>query len=182
MRIMLFTLLLVPCTAAVAATVYKWVDQNGVTHYSDQPNPGAEKLKVEAAQSYQARATAPANRARDIILPNQQSGPTYSSCTIASPTNDEVFTNVNTVSGSLRLEPALQAGHRIAVALDGKEIPGISASSTTFTLSQVSRGSLTLNLQVQNSTGGVVCSSPAVTFHVRQPSAQAPRPANRPRF
>src|SRR3569833_225284 len=100
MRIMLFTLLQVPCTAAVAATVYKWVDQNGVTHYSDQPNPGAEKLKVEAAQSYQAHATVPANRARDIILPNQQSGPAYSSCAIASPTNDEVFTNVNTVSGS----------------------------------------------------------------------------------
>ena len=31
------------CTAAVAATVYKWVDENGVVHFSDQPHENAEK-------------------------------------------------------------------------------------------------------------------------------------------
>ena len=38
--------------AAVAATVYKWVDENGVVHYSDQPHPNAQKIHVQAAQTY----------------------------------------------------------------------------------------------------------------------------------
>jgi len=173
--------MLVPCSAVVAATVYKWVDANGVTHYSDQPNPGAEKVKVESAQSYQANATTP-SAPRDVVLPSSSSGPAYSSCSISSPSNDQVFTNVTTVSGSLLLQPGLQAGHRVAVSLDGKRVDGISSSSSAFTLSPVYRGSHTLNLIVEDANGGVVCSSPAVTFHVRQPSVQAPNRANRPRF
>ena len=182
MRAILFTLLLLPCTAAIAATVYKWVDQNGVTHYSDQPSPGAEKLKVGSAQSYQSNANRSSGVQRDVILPNQTSGPAYSSCVITSPSNDEVFTNVTSVSGSLRLQPTLLSGHRLSVALDGKKLEGISSSATTFNLSPVFRGSHTLNLIVEDSNGGVVCSAPAVTFHVRQPSAQAPNSPNRPRF
>jgi hypothetical protein len=182
MRAILFTLLLVPSSAVLAATVYKWVDEKGVTHYSDQPNPGAEKVKVDSAQSYQASA-ATANRPRDIVLPNQTSNaPPYSSCAISSPSNDEVFTNVTSVSASMLLQPNLLAGHRVAVSVDGKRIENISGASSAFTVSPVSRGSHTLNLVVEDVNGGVVCSSPAVTFHIRQPSVQAPRAANRPRF
>jgi hypothetical protein len=177
MRALLFTLMLVPCSAVLAATVYKWVDQNGVTHYSDQPNPGAEKVQVNAAQSYSANTSA---APRDVVLPAQTNdGPQYKSCVIASPTNDEVFMNVSSVSGSLRLDPSLQAGHRVSVALDGKRLDNVG---TSFTLPQIARGTHTLNLVVEDSAGGVVCSSPSVTFHVRQPSAQAPRATNRPRF
>jgi uncharacterized protein DUF4124 len=182
MRAILFTLLLVPCSAVVAATVYKWVDQNGVTHYSDQPNPGAEKVKVDSAQSYQANANPP-NAPRDIVLPKEEpSGPAYSSCTISSPSNDEVFVNVTSVSASMLLQPNLLAGHRVAVSLDGKRIEGVSGASSAFTVTPVYRGSHTLNLIVEDANGSVVCSSPAITFHVRQPSVQAPRAPNRPRF
>jgi Domain of unknown function (DUF4124) len=171
--------MLVPCTAVVAGTVYKWVDQNGVTHYSDQPNPGAEKVTVDAPKASSTN-TAAANAPRDVVLPTQTNGPTYSACEIASPTNDQVFMNVTSVSGSLRLQPQLYAGHRVSVALDGKRLEGVS--DTSFTISPIFRGTHTLNLTVENSNGGVVCNSPPVTFHVRQPSAQAPRGANRPRF
>jgi hypothetical protein len=182
MRAILFTLLLVPCSAVLAATVYKWVDEKGVTHYSDQPNPGAEKVKVSSAQSYQAAAAAP-NRSPDVVLPNQtSSGPTYSTCAIASPSNEQVFTNVTSVTGSMSLQPSLLAGHRVAIALDGKRVEGVSSSSSAFTVSPVFRGSHTLNLVVEDANGGVVCSSPPVTFHIRQPSAQAPRATSRPRF
>ena len=32
---------------AMAATVYKWVDAQGVTHYSDQPHPQAQEINVQ---------------------------------------------------------------------------------------------------------------------------------------
>ena len=57
MRTLAFTLLLLVCSLAVAATtVYRWVDEDGVVHYSDQPHPNAEKLQVHAAQSYKPSA------------------------------------------------------------------------------------------------------------------------------
>ena len=55
MRAMIFTLLsMLACTVTVAATVYRWVDENGVTHYSDQPHENAEKVTVAAPQTYSA--------------------------------------------------------------------------------------------------------------------------------
>lgn len=42
-------------SAALAqAAVYKWVDQNGKTHYSDKPVQNAEKLKVPGAKKTEA--------------------------------------------------------------------------------------------------------------------------------
>ena len=32
---------------AMAATVYKWVDAQGVIHYSDQPHPEAKQIDVQ---------------------------------------------------------------------------------------------------------------------------------------
>ena len=34
-------------SAAMAATVYKWVDAQGVTHYSDQPHAEAKVIDVQ---------------------------------------------------------------------------------------------------------------------------------------
>ena len=58
MRRLPLLLLLVACATANSTTVYKWVDANGVTHYSDQPHPGAEKLEITGAQTYGSHAAA----------------------------------------------------------------------------------------------------------------------------
>ena len=52
MRKLAFTLMPLLCSLALAATVYKWVDENGVVHYSDQPHANAEKLQVKDAQTF----------------------------------------------------------------------------------------------------------------------------------
>ena len=44
------------CSAVLAATVYKWVDDDGVVHYSDQPHPNAQKLQVHDVQTYRPSA------------------------------------------------------------------------------------------------------------------------------
>jgi len=55
MRTFLFTLMSVlACTVAVSATVYRWVDENGVVHFSDQPHENAEKVQLKAPQTYSA--------------------------------------------------------------------------------------------------------------------------------
>ena len=55
-RILLLSLALSPL--AVAAQVYKWVDEKGVTHYSESPPPDGKAGKIEIKP--QGEAVAPA--------------------------------------------------------------------------------------------------------------------------
>jgi len=165
---------------ALATEVYKWVDENGVTHYSDQPHPNAKKLEVPSAQTFQSRMpSAPAGTSAQAP---SEAGPAYSSCQISRPENDEVFMNTFTVPASLRVAPALRPGHRVVLSLDGKPLSNQPATATSFVLNDVERGTHTLSAAIQDASGNEICRSGSVTFHVRQPSRLAPNPANRPRF
>jgi hypothetical protein len=178
MRALMFTLMCLASTATLAATIYKWVDEKGVTHYSDQPHDKAQKVEVTSAQTYTPVPVGDTGPSVERGTPTE----TYSVCEIASPDNDEVFFNTQVVSASVRLDPGLQSGHRVAIALDGKRVSD-SYSGTEFTLQPVYRGSHSVIAVVENaSTGQTICTTPAVTFHVRQPSDAAPNRANRPGF
>jgi hypothetical protein len=53
-RIVLLSLALLPLAAA--AEMYKWVDEKGVTHYSEQPPPDGKANKVDIKSSGPADA------------------------------------------------------------------------------------------------------------------------------
>src|SRR5260370_5637988 len=88
----LFTLTSLVCSLALAATVYKWVDENGIVHYSDQPHPNAQQVGVQPAQTYKAGdiPAAPGGPA----APPAAAPPPYLRCAIAQPTLDQTFTSV----------------------------------------------------------------------------------------
>jgi len=176
MRNVLLTLMLCASAAAGAATVYKWVDANGVTHYSDQPHPGAQKIELGEVQTYSgqrpsAQPTAPA-------ATDEQP---YTLCEIYRPSKDEVFLNVDSVTARVRVSPGVRPGDSVILTLDGRRLAPVIVGSDVV-VQPVFRGSHSLMLVVEDGRGTVVCQSDPVTFHVRQPSVQAPNPANRPRF
>jgi predicted Zn-dependent protease len=52
---------LIVCPAVLAeGEVYRWKDGNGVWHYSDQPQPGAELVKKPGARSSSSNSSPPA--------------------------------------------------------------------------------------------------------------------------
>jgi Domain of unknown function (DUF4124) len=163
--------------SAFAATVYKWVDEKGVTHYSDQPHPNAQSLDVKSAQSYQSSTPAPAGSSNSSS--NAPTEVPYQRCEVYRPENDEVFLNTDTVVAKVRIEPRLRDGDRLGIGLDGRRVQ--TGGSTELTL-KVERGTHQLDVIVEDRTGKVVCQAATVKFHVRQPSVQAPNRANRPRF
>ena len=165
--------------SAWAATVYKWVDEKGVTHYSDQPHPNAAKLDVSTAQTYSASPAPKQDAATKATQP--EPGATYSNCELYRPENDEVFLNTDTVVAKLRIEPSLKGDDRTMAVLDGKRQRDQAPSATEFTL-KVDRGSHSLTAVIEDAEGKTLCTTAPVTFHVRQPSVQAPNRANRPRF
>jgi hypothetical protein len=182
MRALMFTLMCIVAAAASAATIYKWVDENGVTHYSDQPHPGAQKIQVQAAQTYKAQGVQGAQRPTPYALRNPPpAGPVSSTCAVTRPTSQEMFQNTQTIPASVHVDPEPRAGDRVTVLLDGAPVPSTIPLDSEFALNSVYRGAHTLSVRVEDSSGALVCQSAAVPFNVRQASVLAPNSLLRPR-
>jgi hypothetical protein len=156
------------CASASSATVYKWVDDNGVVHYSDQPNPKAQKLQISDAQTYPAQAAA---------VTGPAGGPAPSAatpvCVINSPGAGQVFLDTFSITGHVTLGRVGGEGSQTTLHMDGQDISGLLGADGSFALSQVERGDHTLALQVTNARGEVTCQS-TVTFSIRQRNAAVP--------
>jgi hypothetical protein len=161
------------CTVATAATVYKWVDENGVTHFSDQPHENAQKVELKAPQTF----SAPKTSAQSSSRPSPPRGPAekiYQTCGMSEPTNDQVFMNTDTVSAGTSATPGVRPGDTVLVTMDGAPVPGVPSNGGQFTITPVDRGEHTIQMTIKDPSGITLCSSPSITFHVRQPSVQSP--------
>jgi hypothetical protein len=176
MRVLLFTLMSIACAAALSATVYKWVDENGVTHYSDQPHDNAEKVQVAQPQTYKA----PRVNAQAGAQPPSQSRPpnTYQSCDVVAPANDQTFPNTDSVMTAVQVSPQPHDGDQVSLLLDGQRLAGFPPTGGSFTISPIDRGTHSLQAFVQDVRGKVLCQSANVTFTVLQPSVLNPTNPN----
>jgi hypothetical protein len=164
---------------ALADTVYKWVDADGVTHFSDQPNPGAKRIEISPTNVVSSEPVAAPNTSK----PADASPGTSYRCVIFRPENDEVFLNTSTISARMRLNPELAPGDQVVIAIDGKRVPSQPTGALEFVIPNVERGTHTVSAAVYDRTGTQqLCLTDPVTFHVRQPSVQAPVKAVRPKF
>ena len=172
---------------AQSQDIYKWVDKDGVVHYSDQPgSPDAELVP------YPGLGYAPPEDAQapDLYEPEQRRdeppvGPTYQSLRILSPSQDEVFYGGDvSVSVQLELDRDLRPGDSVVVFLDGQRVQESPALSATLT--DLSRGTHFVRAAVTDENGSAVITSPQVTFHLRQatiatpPTGPSVRPPTRP--
>lgn len=164
--------------ATAAAPTYTWLDQNGIRQYSDRPVPGATEVKVQGAQTYSAPKPQVAPTPVSANLTGEPFK--YASCAIGSPTNEQVFLSVSSVSLNWRFEPRLRSSDRVQMFLDGQPQAGVPFNAQSFTVAPIPRGTHVAAVSVQDSAGKVLCRSPDVTFHVRQPSVLAPANPNRP--
>jgi hypothetical protein len=167
-RLLLATVLVAAVPIASSATLYKWVDDQGVVHYSDQPEPGAEKIKVKPAQSYKGGTPRVASAPASASPPT--AGQPVSHLAIESPTPEQVFINQTGVAVVADVQPGLQSGQQVVFLLDGTPVEGLGPESTSVTLDQVPRGTHNVAVQVLDERGRVVATSSSVTFYVREPT------------
>lgn len=164
-------------------TVWKWVDADGVVHYSDRPVAGAERVDLKV-QTYSAPKVQSAPPAAPAAAAGGRSAAddTYRNLEIWKPANDQAIVNTaGQVEVRLRLEPGLKPGHAIWLYLDGKRVDGLAEDASDFELSGVARGTHTLQAAVADG-GRMVTLSDKVIFHVVQASNVQPPvgPALRP--
>lgn len=149
-------------------TLYKWVDESGVVHYSDQPHSGADKIQVHKAQTYPGQRAAP----RSSSATKPPSTGRYERFLLTSPQDGDVFVNTGgAIPIAVDLEPGLAPEHSLWFLLDGEHVDGLAPEATEGTLSALDRGTHTLVAQVVDARGTVVVYTDPVSFVVRQPSS-----------
>ena len=169
--------LLALCGAAAAATLYRWVDAQGVVHYSDTPQPGAETLNISGAQTYHG-TQGPASPSPGAPQASAPAG--YDTCAITQPAPESSLFAPESVAVSVQVSPALHDGDQVTVQVDGESLQPIATNAATFHLPQPERGTHTVSAQVRNADGEVLCSAPPVSFTVQRPSVNSPQSPVKP--
>ena len=183
-------LLLLGCLLAFTSSgqssrreVWQWKDANGVTHFSDNPAPGARKIILNGSPA-STTAASPASAAVAARSPAQPAATevVYDRLEIWSPESGASFFEADSVvSIRIRAEPELGPTHRLLTYLDGKLLPGENALE--HSLSNVDRGVHSVTSVIVNRDGRELIRSEPVVFHMRQPNMANPRnqgPAVRP--
>ncbi len=156
----LIVLAMLAATVAADTEIYRWTDQDGSIHYSDQPGPGAEKITVQevptiAAPPLPEAAASPANAAFR-----------YQALSISDPPNNgTVRDNSGAVNVTVNVVPPLRAdlGHVVRVTLAGQTQDG---TATAYAFANIDRGTHTVQASVVDRKGNtLLSSSSSFTLH-----------------
>lgn len=164
-----FGIAVVAIAGGVFGQAYKWVDESGVVHYSDRPEPGAEEFMLPTIRRASRPVSPVASRSasRSANTPAATS-PTFSyeSLIVAVPAAEETLWNIEGVLDvTLDLRPALQPGHSVRIYFDGT--PQL-VSSASFQIPEVYRGVHNLQAEVVDATGKLMIRSLSNRFYVQQ--------------
>lgn len=163
-RLSLILLALLAITSMVAADpLYKWVDDQGNIHYSDKPQPGAQKIEMPKAHTFTAPQVATPPDGRDTPS-KQPANQGYTEIAIVSPADQEVLWNTTSVEVSVSLVPGLRGGDSVTITVDGNS-QTVSATSATF--DDLDRGEHTITASVTTRRGAVL-NAKSVTFYIQR--------------
>lgn len=158
-------LLLAAATTASGEEAYRWVDEDGVVHFSDVPREGAERVILQRPNVTETRrrsATESESRPAEPAAPFR-----YESIEVVSPAAEETLWNIEGVlTVSVAVTPALQPGHQVRVYFDGEE--RTTTSSTSVQIDEVWRGVHNVQAEVIDDTGQLMIRSQPNRFYVQQ--------------
>lgn len=165
-RILPALLLIILCADALAG-VYKRTDAEGNVEYSDLPQTTKEKaVPLPPASTY---TPPPVDAGMQTSEAPAQQAVGYESVAITQPADDQAIReNAGNVLVQFTSNPALQAGHRFVLLVDGKKMA--EGHSSSLQLENLDRGTHNVQVQVVDASGQVIASSRPVTFHLQRVS------------
>ena len=166
----IFLALALLVAATASADVWRWVDDDGVVHFSDTPREGAERVDVsDSARTTGARVFRDSGpTSGDDPATTEEAAFSYDSFSITSPGAEETLWNIEgTLNVSLSLSPGLQPGHQVRVYFNGE--PKM-VFGTSFSIDEVYRGVHNIQAEVIDATGKLMIRSRTNRFYVQQNS------------
>lgn len=169
-RIAFFLCLMLALGSVQAGKITKYTLSNGEVIYADKPPPEAisgEEVTVEPLQGFRVPAAPPLEDSTADKDQDDKDDGNYKEFKVTSPTNDATIRdNGGNVRVSLSLSPSLRSGHSIEVMMDGQSIG--SGQGTSVTLTEVDRGTHTVQASVKDNQGKEIARSNSVIFHLKR--------------
>ena len=146
--------------------------------YSDQPMQDATPVTIEPPPALPAPPPRPVKQTAPPPVEEApaERPPNYQAIDILAPKEDSVVRdNSGNVGIRVQVLPALQvqAGHRLAVVLDGSQLQG-RFTGNRLSLSNVDRGTHSVVVQVVDEQGNVLLRSAPRSFHMKRHSILNP--------
>ena len=169
----IFALFGLLAATGVLAEAYTWVDEDGVVHYSDRPQPGAKEIILPESNTVRTRQVARPGATADTADAAEDAGPfRYETLEVSAPAPEETLWNIEGVLNvSLALSPALQPGHQVRVYFDGESR---MVRGTSFQIDEVYRGVHNIQAEVLDETGKLMIRSLPNRFYVQQNTVNIP--------
>jgi hypothetical protein len=173
--------------AEAATRIYRTVDEDGNVVFTDvPPRPGEPGEAVELGEgttfSSPPPSSPPPQPAAQVRLEDWLSGAEagndegenaaapYHSLRIVAPADDEgLRDNAGNVTVRAELVPDLRAGHVLQLYMNGALVQSVRTGST-FQLTEVDRGTHTIEVRVVDAGGTDLIRSEPSTFHLQRRS------------
>ncbi|MBL6751603.1 MAG: DUF4124 domain-containing protein [Nevskia sp.] len=153
----------------VAADVFRWVDKDGVVHYSDKPPaPDAKPAELPQLQTFKS-GTLPQlpDGAPATAAPAQPAAP--ATVTIVAPAQQETIRDAER-HVSVSVNAPVTGGNGLVYYLDGAAQNDSPTQSTAFLLSGVERGEHTIAVALVGPDGHEIARSASTTIYMKPPT------------
>jgi hypothetical protein len=158
--------------------VYKWVDADGLVHYSDQAVPGAEKIYTSSSARSGTVVPLAASPNQAAKKPPAPGALEFTQFAITSPAADQTFFGDEMIGVHLALAPGLKPNQIITWHLNGKQLSDQPPDATSFVIPHLDRGAYAIAATITDQSTGESLSTGSVSFYVRQPSELSPQHKN----
>ncbi len=165
-HIILLSAFLLPISPVAFGKVFKWVDSEGRTQFSDRPQPDAQAIDLKgagASDSTGESASVDGAASQSVLGP-------YTAFEVVSPEpNQTLRLAQQNLPVSLIIDPPLMPGHQLNLVMDSVPIAVDQASATQMSLTDVPWGSHQVFAEIHDSKGDTIARTTPVRFHLRKP-------------
>lgn len=182
----LLACLLLALALPAHAQIYKYIDANGNTVFTNQPPEGVAAESINLPPTNTVESQAPAMAAEGDNASAQNEAP-YAVLSLSGIPDDEAMrANNGSFVVGVNIEPRLQPGHVLRLILDGQPY-GQPSNVPSLQLTELDRGEHSLAVAVM-AGDRIVQQSASETFTVQRisvnsparPPLSPPRPAPKP--
>lgn len=166
---------------SVTAGLYKGLDEEGNTVYSDTPFENAKEIKPPPLTVSKPFKAPPKAAVKETAAEQASPETKYTKFSIVSPTNNQTIRNVPNIMVNVQITPKLniKKGDNIWLLFDGKALVK-NSRSTSIPIGRANRGLHTVQVQLRSKTGKVIKHSNTVTIHVKNSVAPIAPPLETP--
>lgn len=162
--------LLIVVPGAGQAEIYKRINPDGSVEFTDTPqSKDAKPVELVPLPTFtQPAANTTPSLSRQPRLSTKQAI-RYTSVTITSPTDDAAIrNNAGNIGVTVTVKPSLQHNHRLVLLMDGN--PKTESQSNRFQLTNLDRGTHTLQVRILDQKDTPLLESKLVVFHLLRAS------------